>query len=755
MRIDTNGINRLLSSHVATRRLLLATYALLGVPLLLGYVIAPHNNRPEAGDPGPPLDEYRSNRILSDHTLGYVAALHDQLTSPGDSWLKGWNPHIQCGAQQEGLGSTSRAFLIANALCFVLHDAYQVYTCLALATLCLMGLFAYSFAAELDLHPAACYVSAVTLSLGTFCVFWVPQLVHLNSICWTVGLYWLVTAYARRGSRWSLCGIAFCAYALLVTGYPVLIVLFAYTWVPYSLATLVFYGRQPRRVVAMAAGVLGALALGGLAAAPLFLDLVHAARASARWKGVGDSFYLEVLPTFGCWEDVLTFLATSIDPFVLGGPNAMPHPPCANGILLCPLTALLAGIAVAFGRQWTVRFWLFMIVIQYFFNTSSAAHLFAVHHLGLGFSRCRTCWGALVPICVLTAVVVDHVLRNRDARPIWIGFAGSVAALFLLDLGLLYSGADLSGWAVAATAAIALALGFVLRTRSPMGIVALVVITSMAYGGFTILLRPLSTICRRSALTDALHETSDGSCRYACVSPMSALPPNEEGLLGLYSIHSYDSLSSLRFREVVKTWSKSEVVTYGRLFTSLNRGSLADSAETLSLAGVKYLVSQAPLATAWAEPAGQVGKYYLYKSHLPPRMLFQTRAFTPHGHDTATLAADSRAGDLPVRCLANTGDRLRIATVAMETESLLFVSQQHHDYWQARGRLGPLKTVVVNDFYQGVVLPPGTEEIELRFMPWVRWMWIPQAGFVAIAVAFLATSWWKRRHSNSYGTAEE
>ncbi len=728
--------------------MLAGTYAILTVPLLLGYVISPHNNRPEAGDPGPPLDEYRSNRILSDHTVSYISALHDQLASPGDCWLKSWNKHIQCGVEQEGVGGTSKAYPLANLLCCLLHDAYQIYTWLALCTLCLMGLFTFSFAEELELHPAACYVSAVTLSLGTFCMFWLTHINHLDNLCWTMGLYWLVTAFARRGNPWSLAGIAFFVYSLLITGYAVLIVLFAYTLAPYTVATLIKNGRRPRRILAMAAALFGAVALGGAAALPVGLDLLHAAGDSARLTGVRDSFYLDILPPFATGRDVFVFLATSFDPYAVGGPHDLAFPACTSGILLCPLTSLLVGIAVVLVRLPAMRFWLLMTALMYLFNTSSTAHLFAVHHLGLGMSRCRTCWGALVPVCVLAGMVVDYALRSPDVRRLWLGYAAAVGALLFLYAGLSVSGTQPSPWAIAAAAAIAIALGLIFHARSPLGIVLLVAVSSLGYGGCTALLRPLSTICRHSALTDALHETSDGSCRYACVGPMITLPPNEESLFGICSVHSYESLSSRRFQEVVKTWSKSEALFYGRLYSFLDAGSLAGSAEALSLAGVKYMVSEAPLAVPWAESAGRVDRFYLYKNRLPPRMRFQTCAFTLGGSSAATLASDSRRHDQPVACLANTGDRLRIATAALQTESLLFVSQQYHDYWRASCKSGPLRTVVVNDFYQGVLLPPGTEEVELRFMPWARWSWIPQAGFVALGLAFAVVSLRRRLLGN-------
>ena len=284
---------------------------------------------------------------------------------------------------------------------------------------------------------------------------------------------------------------------------------------------------------------------------------------------------------------------------------------------------------------------------------------------------------------------------------------------------------------------VASALGLCIRKRSPLGFILVSATTLLAYGSSTALLRPLSTICRRSPLTDALRETSDGSCRYACVSPMTALPPNEEGLFGICSIHCYDPLMSRRFQRVVKTWSKAEVNGDGRVYQCLDRDSLADKAEDLSMAGVKYLVTEEPLTVPWVEPAGKVDHFFIYRNRSPLRMRFQTDAFKLDNRQAARLTTAATPNDRPVDCVANSSDRMRLSTAALNDDSLLFLSQQYHDYWLASCNGRQLKTVIVNDFYQGVILPPGTEQVELQFLPWARWSWIPQLGFAVLGLAYL------------------
>ncbi|MGH7197319.1 MAG: hypothetical protein ACREH5_01065, partial [Candidatus Omnitrophota bacterium] len=60
-----------------------------------------------------------------------------------------------------------------------------------------------------------------------------------------------------------------------------------------------------------------------------------------------------------------------------------------------------------------------------------------------------------------------------------------------------------------------------------------------------------------------------------------------------------------------------------------------------------------------------------------------------------------------------------------------------HPSWRARAKGFTLPTVKVNNFYQGVRIPPETSEVTLEFKPFVRWMWLPQFLFLGAGGAWL------------------
>ena len=62
--------------------------------------------------------------------------------------------------------------------------------------------------------------------------------------------------------------------------------------------------------------------------------------------------------------------------------------------------------------------------------------------------------------------------------------------------------------------------------------------------------------------------------------------------------------------------------------------------------------------------------------------------------------------------------------------SLLFLSQKHHNNWQARvfknDAWQNAQTIAVNEIFQGVILPETTEKVRLEFKPYIRFIWLTQ-----------------------------
>jgi hypothetical protein len=143
---------------------------------------------------------------------------------------------------------------------------------------------------------------------------------------------------------------------------------------------------------------------------------------------------------------------------------------------------------------------------------------------------------------------------------------------------------------------------------------------------------------------------------------------------------------------------------------------------------------------------GTVGGVHLYRARERPVLQSQIEGFgTP---SAARLAVQrTRAAD----------DRLEFATSVSDAPTILLVSQQFHPQWRARGRKGSaeiaLETFAVDDFWQGVKLPPGTREVALEFRPWVRFAWIPQLLFSLAAAGLAAAAILRRQRTRTTATS--
>jgi hypothetical protein len=239
-------------------------------------------------------------------------------------------------------------------------------------------------------------------------------------------------------------------------------------------------------------------------------------------------------------------------------------------------------------------------------------------------------------------------------------------------------------------------------------------------------------------------ETEGGATRLAFVGYKNLVPPNQESLLGLKSIHVYDSLSSREYQALVSKLSLKGTYTYGRHFDYITDGRWLGRPE-FSYTGIGLYISSMELHEPRLSRLGQWRKYRFYRPVSPPKMAAQVVDYEQKDGEVVLAGRLEEHRLLPVRRLDAFTDYRTYALTPLGAPSLLFVSGQYHPRWVARGPEGPLETLKVNDFYEGVIIPPGTSEVVLEFRPRVLWMWVPQVIFLVLGAVVAAGYLVRRR----------
>ena len=719
--------------------LLLGVFALLFSRVVFrGEVIFPHDNALEAGAGIQHADARLSNRKFSDESSAFIPELASNLSANHKAWLNTWNPHMELGRPAFQVSGLSRAYALTNLLSALTSDPFVLYSMLVLLTVGLASCFGLLFLRALGLHPAACAVGALGLGFSTMMMYWLTFVMFLSAICWSVCLLWLITEFTRRSSLPAALGLAFATCSLLLTGYPQMTILLAYLIAAYTLIRLGQMRSPLREKFWRTLQLSGCAVVGALASLPVYLDLFATARDSARLSGVRDSFFLAVLPPHHGIREIAGFVATIFDWSWLGNAISPAFPEPFNGLSFTPAFGSLIWLSFLLKSRRELWFWQAFLLICLAGTIFPSLYLFAVHHLGFGFSRIQVLSGAIVPGFVLSAYAIDGVLRSKIQLTIWSGtwlllpLAGEVIVALIV-----WRQTVLLPLAIGATLLLMLGLLVAIFWRSVPVFLGVAVLSIVGYGRPLILSRPPSTIHRSSLLVEALKKQT-GMARFAIADPgiREELPPNEEALFGLKSINSYDSLSPRGYQELVRRWSAEGADTYGRYFKIINPGlALADP--SFPFANVSIVLSRQPLSSAGLKRAGAVGGIQFYRPVVAPVDLRQTASYRISDGGDMEIDPSAPERSLPSQRQEDLDDFQKIQVTAWPEETLLFVSQQYHPAWRATAAQRPLRTVPVNQFYEGVIVPPMTSEVHLSFRPFVLWSWLPQLFFAAGAALLL------------------
>lgn len=721
--------------------LLLGTFILLFASVLFrGEVIFPHDNSLEVGVPRNAGDPYLSNRKFSDESAAFIPELANNLSADHQGWINTWNPHVELGRPALQISGLSQAYLLVNALSFLTVDPFVLYTALVLLVVGLTGLFGLLFFRALELHPIAAAAGALGLCFSTAVMYWLTFVMFLSTICWSTCLLWLITEYLRKASWPVALGISFAVYSLLLTGYPQMTVLFAYIIAAYTLLRLVQFPGSLKAKLARAMGLLGSASIGALASLPVYLDLFAVARNSARLSGVGSEFFLAVLPPHQGIRPIAAFITSIFDWSWLGNAISPDYSEPFNGLSFTPAFGCLIWLSLLVRAKHAV-FWQAVFLLCLAGTIFPSIYLFAVHYLGFGFSRIQLFCGAIIPGFVLSACTIDAVLRGKFR------LRGYSVAWLLLPLvfeitvaSVIWQPKVIASFAVILTVLFVVALALALYYQSAPGVIGITLLSVFAYGRPLILSRPESSIFRASALTETLKQQSDGS-RFAIGDPAikRELPPNQEALLKIRSINSYDSLSPRSYQELISRWSLQKPWTYGRYFKFISP-ELALADPEFRLADVGIILSKRPIRSHLLTDVAEVEGTRFYSLGAAPIGLLQTASYNTTGDAAVQLDSLSSEGKLSPSRTKWRDDFQVIKLNPVEKKTLLFVSQQYHSAWQASAHDRPLRTVRVNGFYEGILVPPNTSEIVLFFRPYVLWSWLPQLLFVGCGVFFFSRS---------------
>lgn len=724
---------------VALAALAFLLLVLLEPIVFRGHVAAPLENR-RAFDSSEPDSRWPQMPRLADVNRYFVPKL--QLHFQGDhaGWNATWNPHVQLGKPASHFGGYSKAYPITYLLSFFSTDPYRLHAWLSAVTVALLTYFSFFFLRSLSLHPAAAFVGAVGIGLNTRSAYWFGFAQFLSWAAWSIGILWLCVRLSRRSRPLDWLGLVFFCYCLLIGARHQATLRMAYLVVPFVLLIVLSseYGWR-RKLKTLGLIALGA-AVAALLALPLLYDLATTMSQSTRFASDTREFVLADRVSF--FEENL---ATLWNVFAFGNPSRADYPLRTSALNLTPFFFSL--LAAAFVIPLPRRAWLFIAVFTVFLAmaVSVSVHSFAIGYLGFGFSRGSPVGGLYVPAFVLCAYAADALLgdparrRIGALRPAAAAFCaaalGTAAVLLPHPHERIHWGHFALGLALAG-----LALAFTVR-RSPILLYCAAALVVFSATAPALVHRPLSEVVRSSPLIELFEDQTRGRYRLAKFGrATSFLPSNQEVLVGLRSIHSYDSISSSAYGRWAATVSDSGAQTHGRLFGRLDATEkLTEPA--MSYTGVKAIVSdQALPLPGWSVRTVAEGRF-LYVALEPPRLVAQIADFDVDAAGSVTLAGalGEHSGAGRAEVVSSRDDVLKVRIRPAPRESLLFVSSQYHRDWVARSARSTLRTLRVNDFYLGVLLPAGTEEVELRFEPLARWAWIPLAAF---ATAFAAIAVW-------------
>ncbi|HEV7880216.1 MAG TPA: hypothetical protein VGP39_19335 [Bradyrhizobium sp.] len=698
---------------------------------MFGEVVAPYRFAGEAGTLATP-SAYLENAKFSDYWHFFIPEIQNHMQGPRSGWLALWTSNNEMGRPLYHGGFSSVYFPAWVVLKFTGNPA-RLLTVMSLAYCFLTGLFLLFLCKELALKPLAGLIAAVNAASAPLLMYWLTFPMFPATLCWSAGALYALARMARR--EVDVAGgavLAFSCYSLFIVAYPQAVVFNAYLLTGYLLWS--FNRRRKSAGTASAVKYLGTVAVFGvsgiLLSAPVILDIADTVARSSR-IATDPSFFVTVLPSIDSIAALLRIFSLGTFPELLANPVAPSFPFPYDGLSITPVVLFLAFFGLLRCARETWGWWLAIVMICAF-GFIHPLYEFGIRHLGFNLSRGSPLGTIFLPLAIISAYAVNALVPQSGSRTAAARMSIFATALsFAVVLGFYWSTGLPIRWSMAlTTAAVVLLLaGTLVWPLGSFALIAALIVTGV-FISFPLMLRlPANEVMRNSDPVDAVMAATPPGARIALIAPgVALLPPNSNAIFGVASVHGYDSLSSRQYQRLLRELG-GETKQYGRWNDMIapDYGS-----QVFWMSNIGLVISPTPILHPNLESVGAQGALHLYRVLERMGCCFQSTTATGAGLDDFSLAG--REGTRPTRT-SNEGDTLEFELHDYpDKDSVLTLSQQYHPYWRASVRTASgwqaARTIRVQDFFQGVVIPANARLVRLEFLPFARFAWLAHVFWV-------------------------
>ncbi len=740
-------------------------------------IIYPINLRLAANLPVTAAD-YNTSSYFSDYVY-YVSEAHMLMHTPRAGWLGEWSDMTQLGRPLSQLSGWNVSYVLTWVLRIWINNPFVFFTVNFVLYAYLAGVFALLYVRRLLQHTGLALLAAYLISASPFFFYWNTYLTFIATTCWSLALLYSLVRLQARPDWSSALLLTFVVYSLLSMGYQQIVIHIVYMMIGYF-GYLLWQLRMNRpQLVRFALYAVIAVLTGTSMVIPVYLDTMQIAILATVRQTVSADYFYEIMPYFHTMTDLfrveLAYLLKDIFTPILDYKTLI-YPYRGGHTTLFVFILMMIGAIWRWRDTWGWSVW---VVIAVIFSFSRDAFIFGYAQLHLPqLSRAVMFFGAghQIPEMILAVYGLQVLISDTFARTtkILLGVVGLSVALIISATMMTFTRDTNFQWVFMGEA---LFVQFELVVVGCVFIMALVdsprfkmaMVFAILSLQVVVLLQPMvlmqstKAIIETSPSADVIRQTLQPGERLALVDELdrelsnarttyNELTPfglNYNAVLRLPQVGGYYPLQSKYYVALMKRFG----VNYDYYNPYMRKINLPMPENDQWLANIRTIVSKKPLTdstlTLTARTDGFI-PFYVYTTPSTMGCCLQVPLSDVRIDATAQAVAywidtPKAATNRQLQKSENQGDRFVVPVAESTKESIIVFSQIFHPQWYARVRTADgwydAPTVVVNEAYQGVRVPVGTQEVVMEFRSWAYWSIIPNLFWVIAGLVVSVHSW--------------